>query len=186
MGPTAAVKAAPADRDLHPADIKLLVLDVDGVLTDGGIYLAADGQETKRFDVQDGAGVKYWQRAGRMVAILSGRSAAATLFRAAELGVEHVRQNAKQKLPVYLELLAALGVSPAETAVMGDDLPDLPLMRHCGFAIAPANAAEEVRAAARLVTLRAGGHGAVREAIEHLLKAAGLWENILQRYREDG
>lgn len=164
--------------------IELLVLDADGVLTDGRIVLDADGRELKRFHALDGAGMKYWQRAGKRIAIISGRASAALTFRAAELGVTIVRQNAKDKLPVYESLLDELGLSDAQAAVMGDDLPDLPIMRRCGLAIAPANAVEEVRRAAGLVTQRGGGEGAVREAVEFILRAGGDWERIMQRYRE--
>jgi len=162
--------------------IRLLVLDVDGVMTDGRICLDADGRETKVFHVTDGAGMKYWQRVGREIAIISGRDAPATAHRAKELGVRHLRQGVKVKLPVYESILAELGLKPEQTAVMGDDLPDLPLLRRCGFAIAPANAVAEVRAEAELVTERRGGAGAVREAIEFILRRTGDWETVMRRY----
>ncbi len=165
-----------------PVGIELLVLDVDGVLTDGRIVLDAQGGEAKRFHVLDGAGIKYWQRVGKHAAFLSGRASPAIAHRAAELGVSLVRQNAKDKLPAYESILGELGLDDARTAVMGDDLPDLPIMRRCGFAIAPANAVEEVRQAAALVTERGGGQGAVREAIEYILRNSGLWEKITARY----
>ena len=174
--------------DGHAADaaaVELLVLDVDGVLTDGGIMLDADGREIKRFSALDGAGLKYWQRAGRQVAIISGRDSPAVAARAAELGVAAVCQNAKQKLPAYEAVLARLGMTDARTAVMGDDLPDLPLLRRAGFALAPANAVEDVRAAADYVTAARGGEGAVREAVEMLLKQAGRWDDIMARYRQE-
>lgn len=174
----------PRSRARKPdlADIRLLVLDVDGVMTDGGIYLDPKGRELKRFNAVDGAGIKYWQRAGREIAIISGRSGQATLARAAELGITLVRQSARAKLPVYEQMLRELKLRPAQVAVMGDDLPDVPMMRRCGFAIAPANATPEVLALAELVTRRCGGDGAVREAIEHILRECGLWETILRRY----
>jgi len=162
--------------------IKLLVLDVDGVLTDGRINIDSDGRQFKSFDVRDGAGIKYWQRTGRQVAMLSGRSCPSVTFRAAELGVSVVRQNFKDKLPAYESILAELKCRPGQVAVMGDDLPDLPLMLRCGFAIAPADAAPEVKAAAALVTARPGGQGAVREAVEHILRATGQWAGLLERY----
>jgi len=165
-----------------PEGIELLILDVDGVLTDGAIVLDGEGREQKRFHVLDGAGIKYWQRVGKRVALISGRGGGAVVCRAAELGVADVRLNAKDKLPAYESILAEADLTDAQAAVMGDDLPDLPLMRRCGFAIAPANAAEEVRQAAAMVTRCRGGHGAVREAIEYLLRGAGLWERIMQRY----
>jgi 3-deoxy-D-manno-octulosonate 8-phosphate phosphatase (KDO 8-P phosphatase) len=141
---------AKAESDLSA--LALLVLDVDGVLTDGGIILDSDGRDIKQFNSIDGAGIKYWQRAGGHVAIISGRSSPAVLHRATELGVTLVRQNAKDKLPAYQAILAELGLKERQAAVMGDDLPDLPLFWRCGFAVAPANAVPEVRAAANLVT----------------------------------
>ena len=162
--------------------IELLVLDVDGVLTDGRIILDADGREMKCFHVMDGAGMKYFQRVGKEIAIISGRESPAVAHRAAELGVKIVRQGAKDKLPAYESVLAELKLTDEQTAVMGDDLPDLPIMRRCGFAIAPVNAVEEIRRVAALVTERSGGEGAVRQAIEYLLKQMGLWDQVLGRY----
>jgi 3-deoxy-D-manno-octulosonate 8-phosphate phosphatase (KDO 8-P phosphatase) len=175
-----AFPANPPPPDLTA--IRLLVLDVDGVLTDGGICLDDQGRQWKRFDCTDGAGMKYWQRSGRQIAIISGRSSPAVIHRAGELGITLVRQNAKRKLPAYQAILRDAGVSEAEAAVMGDDLPDVPLMRRCGFALAPANAVEEVRRLAGHVTRRCGGAGAVREAIEYLLRAAGAWDQVLRWY----
>ncbi len=166
--------------------IELLVLDVDGVLTDGQVQLDADGREIKRFHVLDGAGMKYFQRVGKRIAILSGRSSPAVIFRVAELGVALVRQNAKDKLPAYEAILDELALGREQVAVMGDDLTDLPLMRRCGLPIAPANAVAEVRQAAALITQRSGGRGAVREAIEVILRGGGLWEQVMQRYRGEG
>lgn len=174
----------PARPAQPPGDIELLVVDVDGVLTDGRIVLDDEGKELKCFHVLDGAGIKYFQRVGRKVAFISGRRSAAVKVRADELGVNIVAQGAKDKLPLYIEILAALGVDERRAAVMGDDLTDLPMMRHCGFAIAPAGAVEMVREAADMVTQARGGQGAVREAIEALLLSAGLWERILARYTE--
>ena len=176
-------KEAPAAVDT-PANIELLVLDVDGVLTSGEVILDDDGREMKRFHVLDGAGIKYFQRVGRKVAIITGRRCRAVEIRAEELGIDIVVQDAKDKLPAYLEILDKLHLPPEQAAVMGDDLTDLPMMRHCGLAIAPANAVETVRDAADLVTKASGGRGAVREAVEILLKSAGLWEQILARYVE--
>ena len=173
------------DRPLDLSKLRLLVLDVDGVLTDGRIVLTPDGAEIKSFHVRDGSGIKYWQRTGRQVAIISGRSSPAVTRRAGELGIENVRLSAQRKLPVYQELLAALSVPEELTAVVGDDLPDIPLMRHCGLAVAVADAAEEVKAAADHVTTASGGNGAVREVIEHILKAAGDWPKVIERYYSD-
>jgi len=165
--------------------IQLLVLDVDGVLTDGRITLAPDGGEIKTFHVRDGWAIRHWRRTGRRVAIISGRGSPAVTARARELDVDSVRLNAKQKLPAYREVLAELGVEEAQTAVMGDDLPDLPLMRHCGVAVAPADAADEIRQGADVVTARAGGEGCVREFVETALKATDQWTGLIARYTED-
>ncbi len=168
------------------ANIKLLVLDVDGVLTDGKILLDADGRETKAFHVRDGTGMKYWKRAGGRLAMISGRSAPAVIHRAKELDVDVVKLDARSKLPAYLAVLEELKLSEAQTAVVGDDLPDLPLMHRCALPVAVADAAEEVRAAAVYVTKAAGGTGAVREVVEMILRQTGSWEAILARYRRPG
>lgn len=174
------------DKSSHnPTNIELLILDVDGVLTDGRIILDAAGCEMKCFDVLDGAGMKYFQRVGKRIAIITGRESPVVAHRAAELGVATVRQGAKDKLPAYESVLAELEMTDEQTAVMGDDLPDLPMMLRCGFAIAPANAVLEVRQAAAMVTANSGGAGAVRQAIEYMLKQMGLWDQILQRYRRE-
>ena len=167
-------------------DIDLLVLDVDGVLTDGRVTLTASGEEINSFHVRDGSGIKYWMRAGKQAAIISGRSSPAVICRAGELGIEHVRLGAKDKLPVLEALLAELGVDARRTAVVGDDLPDLPMIRCAGWSAAVADAVSEVRDAADYVTTAPGGTGAVREVIELLLRSGGLWETILQRYRPAG
>ncbi len=163
-------------------DIKLLVLDVDGVLTDGGIVYTADGQEIKRFDCKDGAGLKYWRRAGGQVAWITGRASDIVSRRAQELGVDVVRQGIKVKRPVLEEVFAELGVSAAQTAVIGDDLPDLPMMYGCGFSAAPADAVEEVASHVDYVCRNDGGRGCVREVIELLLKKSGKWASIMERY----
>jgi len=165
--------------------IELLVLDVDGVMTDGRIMLDPDGRETKVFNVRDGWAMRHWRGAGGKVAIITGRGSRAVEIRAAELGVDVVRLNVKQKRPVFDEVLAELGVSADRVAVMGDDVTDLPVMRRCAVAIAPADAVDEVRQAAHLVTEAAGGAGCVREAIETMLKATGKWDDLLARYTSD-
>ena len=168
--------------EIDRARIELLVLDVDGVLTDGRITLTPTGEEIKTFHVRDGSGMKYWKRAGRKLAIISGRGSQAVAHRAKELEVDTIRLNAKDKLSAYEDVLAELGVSSECTAVVGDDLTDLPMMRRCGFPVAAADAAEEVRRAAAYVTRLAGGAGCVREVVELLLKTAGLWDGVLARY----
>ena len=162
--------------------IDLLVLDVDGVLTDGRITLTASGEEIKSFHVRDGAGMKYWKRSGRKLAIISGRGSPAVLRRAEELDVDAVRLNCHDKLPAFEAVVAELGTESQHSACIGDDLTDLPMMRLAGFCAAVADAAEEVRQAADYVTQRPGGAGAAREVIELLLKKAGLWGAVMARY----
>ena len=162
--------------------IELLVLDVDGVLTDGQIILTPSGEEIKSFNARDGSGMKYWRRAGRKLAIITGRGSRAVAVRAEQLGVDALHMNALTKLPVYEDVLDTLGVGPDQTAVVGDDLPDLPLLLRCGFPVAVADAVEEVREAAAYVTRATGGAGAVREVVELLLKKAGKWGDIMARY----
>jgi len=162
--------------------IELLVLDVDGVLTDGRITLTPQGDEVKSFHAKDGAGMKYWKRVGKKLAIISGRGSPAITRRAAELDVDVVRLNSKDKAPAYDEVLSELGLSEQQTAVMGDDLTDLPLMARCALPMAPGDAADDVKAAAAYVTRLGGGAGCVREAIETILRATGRWEEIMARY----
>ena len=162
--------------------IRWLILDVDGVLTDGKIVYDDRGRELKFFDVQDGAGIVYWQRAGRRSAIITARRSPLVAKRARELHVDRVYQRALRKLEAYHDLKRRYRVSDAAICAMGDDLMDLPILRRAGLAIAVANAVPEVRHAAHYVTRRAGGDGAVRELIERLLKAQGLWPQILARY----
>ena len=166
----------------EPNDIRLLVLDVDGVLTDGSVLLADDGTELKRFNAKDGAAIRWWLRSGRKMAWISGRESAAVLHRAQDLGVEHVYQHVLDKVPVYEELLAELGLCAKNTAYVGDDLMDLPILTRCGFAIAVADAMDEIRDVADLVTQRCGGRGAVAEAVRFLLQRAGDWQRITQQY----
>jgi len=162
--------------------IELLILDVDGVLTDGRITLTGDGEEIKSFHARDGAGMKYWTRVGKKLAIVSGRGAPAVARRAEELGVHAVRLDARDKLPACREVLAELGMRFDQAAVIGDDLTDLPVLRRCAFGVAVADATGELREQADYVTRLPGGAGCVREVIELILKGAGLWERILERY----
>jgi 3-deoxy-D-manno-octulosonate 8-phosphate phosphatase (KDO 8-P phosphatase) len=152
-------------------NIRLLVLDVDGVLTDGRLYLSAAGEELKVFHVRDGSGLVAVQRAGITVAIISGRDSAAVTRRAAELGIRHVRQGVADKGAALDQLLDELGVSAAETACVGDDTPDVPMLRRAGLAIGVADAHPALLAAAHWVTHSNGGQGAVREACDLLLSA---------------
>jgi 3-deoxy-D-manno-octulosonate 8-phosphate phosphatase (KDO 8-P phosphatase) len=165
--------------------IELLVLDVDGVLTDGRILYAGDQTEIKSFHVRDGSGLAVWKREGKRAALISGRDSPAVTRRAAELGIEPVLQGTADKLAALRQILQVTGVPPQATAAIGDDLPDLPVLFHVGLAIAVADACPEVRQAAHYVTLAPGGRGAVREAIELILCCSGDWQRVVERYRSE-
>ena len=156
--------------------IKLLLFDVDGVLTDGTIVIHGDGTESKPFNIRDGAGLVWAQRAGLSVGLLSARLADATTIRAAQLGITTVVQGAVNKLAGYEQILKDAGLTDAQVGYMGDDLQDLPVLRRAGFSAAPADAAPEVRAAVQWVSASGGGRGAARECIEHVLRAQGHWQ----------
>jgi len=162
--------------------IKLLLLDVDGVMTDGRIIFDSNGVESKFFNVKDGHGIKMLQRAGIEVGIISGRESKVVANRAAELGIERVFQKALDKLSPYLEILADSGLTDEEVAFIGDDLIDIPVLRRVGFAAAPADAITEVIPFVHLVTKNSGGWGAVIEISDLLLKAQGRWEELTARY----
>jgi 3-deoxy-D-manno-octulosonate 8-phosphate phosphatase (KDO 8-P phosphatase) len=162
--------------------IQLLLTDVDGVLTDGGIIFDNQGIETKQFHIQDGLGIKLWQRAGLRFGMITGRSSHIVKLRAAELGVDLVRQGFETKLPTVKEVARELGLKPEQIAYIGDDLPDLPVLRWAGLAVAVADAVPEVLAAAHLVTQRLGGRGAVREAIAAILQAQQRWQEVIMNY----
>jgi 3-deoxy-D-manno-octulosonate 8-phosphate phosphatase (KDO 8-P phosphatase) len=164
------------------ANIRMLVLDVDGVLTDGTLVINSDGTETKFFNSLDGHGIKMWQRAGLEAAILSGRLSGPTRHRAKQLEIEHVFEDCHNKLPVLEEFLKKINLPPEAVAYMGDDVVDLPVMRYVGFSVAVANAVDEVKKYADYVTMRTGGNGAVREAIEYILKKSGKWQELMKRY----
>lgn len=166
--------------------VRLLGLDVDGVLTDNGVFIgpvAGERVELKRFDIQDGLGLILLHTAGMPVVWVSGRSSEATALRAAELRVEELLQvPGPRKAAAFGELLERRGIGWEEVAFVGDDLADLPLLRRVGLPIAVANAVPDVKAIAAHVTMAAGGHGAVREVVEALLRARGEWLEILARY----
>lgn len=162
------------------AGIDLLVLDVDGVLTDGTITIDERGVEIKHFHVRDGAAVGLWRRAGKQTAILSGRSSAAVDRRAAELAIAEVIQGAFRKIEPFRALIQRLGVEPRRVCYVGDDLADLPPLRLAGLAACPADAAPEVLSYCQLVTRAPGGRGAVREVVEVVLKAQGLWDGLVR------
>jgi 3-deoxy-D-manno-octulosonate 8-phosphate phosphatase (KDO 8-P phosphatase) len=162
--------------------IEFVISDVDGVLTDGGIILDNQGIETKKFHIRDGLGIKLWQRAGYRFGILTARTSHVVKLRASELGVDIVRQGFEEKLPACRELLQQLAVSHDNVCYIGDDLTDIPLLRYVGLGVAVADAADETRAAARWVTSRPGGQGAVRELIETLLKAKQRWDDLIRKF----
>jgi 3-deoxy-D-manno-octulosonate 8-phosphate phosphatase (KDO 8-P phosphatase) len=169
------------------ARIRLVVLDVDGVLTDGGIFLGAtdggDRIEMKRFDITDGLGIRLLREAGVEVAIVTGRESHAVRLRAEELGIRECHQDREaRKLPIVERLLDRLGMDWDEIAFVADDLADLPVLRRVGLPVAVANAVREVRTAARWMTTRRGGDGAVREFAEALLDARGEWTDRVEAY----
>jgi 3-deoxy-D-manno-octulosonate 8-phosphate phosphatase (KDO 8-P phosphatase) len=183
MGRAELSSAELADR---AARIELLVLDVDGVLTDGSIIYTDSGEELKRFHVRDGTGLKVWLTAGKRAAIVSGRTSAAVVRRVAELGIATVFQGRNDKSVALTEVLAAFGLSAEQACAIGDDLADLAVMARCGLAVAVADACPEVRAAAQLTTIAPGGRGAVREAVEWLLRLQGRWDELIAGYRPAG
>jgi 3-deoxy-D-manno-octulosonate 8-phosphate phosphatase (KDO 8-P phosphatase) len=162
--------------------IRLLLLDVDGVMTDGRIIYDDCGGEIKAFDVKDGHGIKLLQRAGIRVGIITGRQSAVVDRRASELGIELVYQGAKDKLVPFLEILHKTGLTAEQIAYLGDDFPDLPILRRVGFAATVADAVAELKPHVHYVTQHDGGRGAVREICDLLLKETGRWENITARY----
>ncbi|APG26602.1 phenylphosphate carboxylase subunit delta [Syntrophotalea acetylenivorans] len=162
--------------------IRLLLLDVDGVLTDGRITYDANGIESKSFDVKDGHGLKMLQRTGIKVGIITGRESEIVALRARELGIEILYQGAKQKLPPYEAILQEHGLEDHEVAYVGDDLVDLPILNRVGFAVTVADGVEELRGPVDYVTRRPGGHGAVREVCDLLLKETGFWTEVTGRY----
>ena len=162
------------------ADIQMLVMDVDGVLTDGNLIISGDGSESKSFSTLDGHGIWLWRKAGLKVAFLSGRSSESTKRRAEQLEIDYVFQGCLDKLSVLEELLGQVGLSADRTAYIGDDLLDLPVIKCVGFGVAVANAVGEVKDMADYVTTRRGGSGAVREVIEYILKSTGRWQQIVE------
>jgi 3-deoxy-D-manno-octulosonate 8-phosphate phosphatase (KDO 8-P phosphatase) len=162
--------------------VRLMLFDVDGVLTDGKLWYGADGEALKAFHVLDGHGIKLLLQTGTAVALLSGRRSNAVSARAAELGIAHVLQGIEDKKAAFEALAARLGVPAAETGFMGDEVVDLPVLRRCGFACAPAQAHELVRASAHYVTRAPAGGGAAREICEFVLRSQGRLEGALAGY----
>jgi 3-deoxy-D-manno-octulosonate 8-phosphate phosphatase (KDO 8-P phosphatase) len=167
--------------------IRALVLDVDGVLTDGRMYYDEDGRSLRAFHVQDGLAIQQFRKVGGVVIICSAKQSAAVAARMKELNLEpeRVLLGSTDKLADTERALQAAGLELTDAAVMGDDLPDVRLMQACGYAIAPGNAVPDVQAIAQWVTNQPGGYGAVREAIEHILRADGRWHEVLRNYRID-
>ncbi|MDH3584056.1 MAG: HAD hydrolase family protein [Phycisphaerae bacterium] len=163
--------------------ICLLLLDVDGVMTDGSINIHSDGSETKRFFVRDGSALVAWRKLGLQTGIITGRPSDVTTLRARELGIDFVEQvPAMEKAAALERVCAAADVDVSQVAFLGDDLGDLPVLVRVGYPMAVGDAAEEVRDTARYVTGARGGRGAVREAVEHLLKSMNRWDEVLAAY----
>lgn len=160
-------------------DIRMILSDVDGVLTDGSIVIDNAGVESKTFHVRDGLAIKLWQRSGFGFGLLTARNSQIVKLRAAELGISVVRQGFSEKLPVAREIFAQLNIQPEQVCYIGDDLPDLPVLGAVGLPVAVADAAEEVQELATWVTKQPGGRGAVREVVVRLMKAKGCWEYAL-------
>ena len=163
-------------------NIELILSDVDGVMTDGGIQILDDGQQFVKFHIRDGMGVRLWREAGKRFGIVTGRNLESIRRRAADLWLDIVRLGVDDKLPAVDELAAELGVARDQVCYIGDDLLDLPTIRAVGFGVAVADAVEDVRRAAKYVTSVPGGRAPVREVVELILKNTGRWDEVLKRY----
>ncbi len=164
--------------------VKLLVLDVDGVLTNGQVWIGADGKESlKAFDIQDGLGIKLLEQCGIPTAIITGRNSKMVLARCEELGIKHVHMGVENKAIALAEVIKSLGLTSADCAVMGDDWPDMQMMKQAGLRICPAQGHEAVKEFAHLVTARNGGNCAVREVCDLILKAQNRYEELLAKAR---
>ena len=172
----------PPELLLAAQGVRVAFFDVDGVLTDGGVYLSNEGETLKRFHILDGLGLKLLQKAGITPAVITGRDSGPLRGRLEALGVAHVHYGTEDKRPAAEKTLQALGIDWSQAAAIGDDWPDLPVLRRCAFAAAPANAHAEVKAAARYVTRAVGGHGAAREFCDLLLVASGRYASLLDGY----
>ncbi len=171
--------ATSADDRITAQRITCIISDVDGVMTDGRIIYDDRGRETKHFHVRDGLGIKLWMKAGFQFGILTSRTSRIVQNRAAELGVDHVRQGATTKLPIAQQMFTDMGCDPDSVCYVGDDLPDMPVMASVGLAVAPADAASDVKDAADWVLGQGGGQGVLRELIERLLRSNQRWEDLL-------
>ncbi len=163
--------------------IRLILSDVDGVLTDGGIVFDNQAIEAKRFHVRDGMGIRLWQKAGYRFGLVTHRSSHIVKTRVAELGIEILRQGIDDKLAAMRGILEELRLSPAQVCYLGDDLPDMPVVRVAGLGVAVADACAELRQEAHYVTAAPGGAGAVRETVELILKAQARWEDLIKTFR---
>lgn len=167
------------------AKVELLLMDVDGVLTDGGLYYGHDGEAMKRFDVKDGHGIVLCRSVGLASGILTARSSTIVEKRGTELGMKHILQGRRDKAAGFREILETTGLTAEQVCYIGDDINDIPVLRQVGFSAAPADARPEVLEKVHYVCKHAGGHGAVRELCELLLKAKGLWEEVLRHHLAD-
>jgi 3-deoxy-D-manno-octulosonate 8-phosphate phosphatase (KDO 8-P phosphatase) len=172
--------------DERAGRVRLILFDVDGVLTDGTLLVHADGSESKVFDIKDGTGIVWAQRLGLTVGFLSARSSAATTQRAAQLGITLVHQGVASKLDTYEQIADSLMLEDDEIAYMGDDILDLPVLARVGLAAAPADAAPDVRSRVHWVAAARGGAGAARELIELILRAQNRWDGVLAAYTREG
>ena len=163
--------------------IRLILSDVDGVLTDGGIIYDNQGIEAKRFHVRDGMGIRLWQKAGYRFGLITHRSSHIVKTRVAELGIEILRQGIDDKLTAMRGILQEFKLSAEQVCYLGDDLPDMPVVRAAGLGVAVADACTELRQEAQYVTTATGGSGAVRETIELILKAQSRWDDLIRTYR---
>lgn len=167
------------------AKIRLILSDVDGVLTDGGIYIDNQAIEHKRFHVRDGLGIKLWRLAGYSFGLITARTSHIVQSRAAELGINIIRQGTESKLPAAKIIAEQLGLTSEAVCYIGDDLTDLPVIRWSGLGAAVADASADVRKHAELVTRAAGGNGAVRELVEEILTAQRRWDDLVQSYLDE-
>jgi YrbI family 3-deoxy-D-manno-octulosonate 8-phosphate phosphatase len=165
--------------------IELVLSDVDGVLTDGRVIINNQGIETKQFHIRDGLGIRLWQRCGGRFGLITGRSSHVVKLRAVELDIAIVRQGVDDKLSVTQSLLQELQLKPEQVAYIGDDLPDLPVVRFVGLGVAVADACAELKQSAHHITTATGGAGAVRETIELILKAQRRWDDLVQSYEKE-
>ncbi|UCH46782.1 MAG: HAD-IIIA family hydrolase [Betaproteobacteria bacterium] len=170
------------DVSRRASQIRLALFDVDGVMTDGTLFISQRGESFKPFNILDGLGLKLLKTSGVTTGILTGRSSASVKKRASELAIDHLIQGAEDKLQAYADLCKQLGLDDYQVCYMGDDLPDLPVLRRCGLALSPPDAVKQVREQAHFVTRTGGGRGAVREACELIMQAQGTWESQIGAY----